>query len=137
MAYYSVVFVDDDESKWQIKLYGYSVLGRLEDIIEPGSLVLLGTGTPQQRAIDVTRAKAKGATLYTLIGPDVTRAKDAIIGEGSVLETGAILGPGSVIGKGALINKRAMVTHDAEVGDYCVRVALHLPRRGNHTGSWI
>lgn len=113
-------FLDDDEAKWNTQVYGYSVLGRLEEIMGPGALVLLGVGNPQCRSLGLKRIKAKNGIPYTLIGPGVVRAKNAICGEGAVMEVGAVLGPDSIINEGVLINKRAMVTHDVEVGAYCV-----------------
>jgi acetyltransferase EpsM len=119
-GYRLVGFLDDDEAKWNSRVYGYEVLGRLEDILRPGAFVLLGVGDPQYRSVGVKRIRAKDGILYTLVGPDVVRAKNARCGEGTVLEVGAVIGPDSFIGEGVLINKRAMVTHDVEVGDYGV-----------------
>ena len=119
-GYRFVGFLDDDESKWNSQVYGYKVLGRLEDILRPGAFVVLGVGNPQYRVFGMNRIKANGGILYTLVGPDVVRAKNATCGEGAVLEVGALLGPDSFIGRGVLINKRVMVTHDVAVGDYVV-----------------
>jgi sugar O-acyltransferase (sialic acid O-acetyltransferase NeuD family) len=113
-------FLDDDESKWNSRVYGYSVLGKLEDVLMPGGVVVLGFGDPQQRLLGMKRIRAKDGIFYTLVGPDVVRAKNATCGEGAVLEVGALLGPDSFIGRGVLINKRVMITHDVEVGDYGV-----------------
>jgi sugar O-acyltransferase (sialic acid O-acetyltransferase NeuD family) len=119
-GYRLVGFLDDDETKWNKQVYGYAVLGRLEEVLRPGAFVLLGVGNPHYRSLGVKRIKAKDGIPYTLIGPDVVRAKNTSCGAGTVLEVGALLGPNSIIGEGVLINKRAIVTHDVEVGDYGV-----------------
>jgi len=113
-------FLDDDETKWSSNIYSYPVLGKLEEIIKPGAYVLLGIGNPKHRFTATKRIQANSGIPYTLVGPNVVKAENAVLGEGAVIEIGAILGPDSIIGKGVLINKRAMVTHDAEVGDFCV-----------------
>lgn len=115
-----VGFLDDEESKWNSQVYGYPVLGKLEDVLKPGAFVVLGLGDPQQRLLGMKRIKAKEGIVYNLVGPDVVRAKNTACGEGTVLEFGALLGPDSFIGRGVLINKRVMVTHDVQVGDYGV-----------------
>src|SRR5215472_2560253 len=66
-----VGFLDDDECKWKSQVYGYSVLGKLEDVLTPGAFVLLGVGDPQQRLLGMKRIKAKDGILYNLVGPDV------------------------------------------------------------------
>ena len=115
-----VGFLDDDETKWNKQVYGYAVLGRLEEVLRPRAFVLLGVGNPQYRSLGVRRIKEMGGIPYTLVGPEVVRAKGAACGTGAVLELGALLGPDSKIGDGVLVNKRVMITHDVEVGDYCV-----------------
>src|SRR5260370_450651 len=119
-GYRLVGFLEDDESKWNRRVYGYAVLGRLEEILRPGEFVLLGIGDPQVRSLGAKRIKAKGGIPYTLVGPDVIRAKNTTCGAGAVLELGALLGPDSRIGDAALVNKRVMDTHDVDVGDYSV-----------------
>jgi sugar O-acyltransferase (sialic acid O-acetyltransferase NeuD family) len=119
-GYRFVGFLDDDETKWNTQVYGYAVLGKLEKVLRPGAFVLLGLGNPQYRSLGVQRIKEMEGIPYTLVGPDVVRAKNSTCGLGTVLEVGALLGPDSTIGEGVLINKRVMVTHDVEVGDYGV-----------------
>jgi sugar O-acyltransferase (sialic acid O-acetyltransferase NeuD family) len=119
-GYRLVGFLDDDQTKWNRRVYGYAVLGRLEEILRPGEFVLLGIGDPQVRSLGAKRIKAKGGIPYTLVSPDVIRAKNTTCGAGAVLELGALLGPDSRIGDGVLVNKRVMVTHDVDVGDYSV-----------------
>jgi sugar O-acyltransferase (sialic acid O-acetyltransferase NeuD family) len=128
-------FLDDDESKWNTQVYGYTVLGRLEAILTAGTFVLLGMGDSQCRSAGLKRIKAKGGIPYTLVGPDVIRARNTTCGEGAVLEAGAVLGPDSAIGKGVLVNKRAMVTHDVEVGDYSVLAPYVFLSGGSKVGA--
>src|SRR5260370_72650 len=134
-GYRLVGFLDDDESKWNRQVYGYAVLGRLEEILRPGAFVLLGIGDPQYRSLGAKRTKAKGGIPYTLVGPNVVRAKNAACGAGAVLELGALLGPDSRIGDGVLVNKLVMVTHDVDVGDYSVLSPLVFLSAGGKVGA--
>src|SRR5260370_3956761 len=133
-GYRRVGLLEEDESKWNGRVYGYAVLGRLEEILRPGEFVLLGIGDPQVRSLGAKRIKAKGGIPYTLVGPDVIRAKNTTCGAGAVLELGALLGPDSRIGDGVLVNKRVMVTHDVDVGDYSVLSPLVFLSGGSKVG---
>ena len=68
---------------------------------------------------------------YTAKHPSATVAKNATVGEGSVIAAGAVVGVCCRLGRGVIINTAASVDHDSQIGDFC-----HLAQ-GVHTGGEV
>jgi acetyltransferase EpsM len=116
----------------------FSVLGFLDDQIEPGTaisdfgivlgnvasltkytdcLVVLGIGN---NAIRSQLADVHASLNWiTLIHPKAIVSASAKIGEGTVVLPGAVVAANASIGKHTIVNANVVVDHDASVGDFC------------------
>ncbi|MDP2735281.1 MAG: acetyltransferase [bacterium] len=120
------------------RLQGYEVKGFLDDIkggeysglplIKPEAFlkqetperceVFIGIGNTATRKEKAELMKKQGFALATLIHPASVIAKDAEIGEGTVLMAGSVVNPGAHIGRNCVVNTNASVDHDCSIGDY-------------------
>lgn len=117
-GYTDIVFLDDDETVRSCG--GYKVIGNTKTKTDGDVFVAVGNAAIRKRL-------SEGRNVVTLIHPHAVIARDAVIGEGSVVMAGAVINPGARIGKGCIINTCSSVDHDCIVGDYChVAVGAHL-----------
>lgn len=72
-------------------------------------------GTSPLRADLFSRFKGLGFRFATVIHPRACVARDAVIGEGTVIFAGAVVQPGCVIGENVILNTRASVDHDSHI----------------------
>lgn len=124
-GYESLVFLDDDE---RIETCGnYQVVGNCSRAEEIGNDVFVAIGNAEVRQRIQERLEKFGITVPVLIHPNAVIAKDAVIGEGTIVMAGAVVNPGSTIGKGCIINTCSSVDHDCLIGDYVhISIGAHL-----------
>lgn len=117
-GYTDIVFLDDDVNA--VSCGGYKVVGNTGTPVEGDVFVAIGNPAVRKRL-------SEGRNVVTLIHPHAVIARDAVIGEGTVIMAGAVINPGAKIGRGCIINTCSSVDHDCVVGDYChVAVGAHL-----------
>ncbi len=78
--------------------------------------VAIGNGAVRQRLL--LAACAKGGRAYSVLHPDASIAKGAVLGDGCFVAAGAVVGPDASIGSGCIINHRAVVDHDCILGEF-------------------
>jgi sugar O-acyltransferase (sialic acid O-acetyltransferase NeuD family) len=72
-------------------------------------------------------AQATGLPLATIVHPQATVSRHAVIAEGCFIAAGAIVAPGARLGAAVIVNHGAVVDHDVQVGAFthvAPRVAL-------------
>ena len=122
-GYRKIVFLDDCPNG------NSAVVGTTEDLTpfltEYDFFVGLGSNTLRKAFFE--RIKALGGTIATLVHPNSTVSKTAVIGEGSVVMAGAVINPGAQTGRGVIVNTCSLADHDCKLKDFChVAVGAHL-----------
>lgn len=123
VGYSDIVFLDNNpELK---KCAGHPVLGSDTMTKELDGDVFIAVGKSEIRRILMERDKDRHFPI--LIHPQAVVARDAVIGDGTVIMAGVVINPGARIGKGGIVNTSSSVDHDCTIGDYChISVGAHL-----------
>lgn len=105
--------------------FGYPILGREEDLPRlmethslAGGLVAIGdnfTRSEVERGIAPT---VPGFRFFRAIHPGSCVARDAKIGDGTVVMAGAVVDPGCNLGRSCILNTNSSLDHDSRMGDY-------------------
>lgn len=120
------VIVDEDKSKWGLKILGVPVTGPIEILKEwenVKGIIAIGSNQARKRiALNIFNIQ-----WLTLIHPKAYVHKSAEINEGTVIFAGAIVQPYSHIGSHVIINTGATVDHDCEIDNYVhIAPGVHL-----------
>ncbi|MGC2855620.1 NeuD/PglB/VioB family sugar acetyltransferase [Novispirillum sp. DQ9] len=101
------------------------------DAYEPGprDRVVVGVGTPQNRAAVAARLAARGATFMSVIHPMSFVPDTVRMGVGCVVAPFATVGPWVDLGDHVLVNTHAVLGHDCVVGA-CCELAPHTACNG-------
>lgn len=98
----------------------------LRDVVQaaqhhPGARWCVCVGDNHTREMVVARLTAQlpGVRFRPLVHPRATIARDARIGDGSVIMAGAVVNPGTRIGLHCIVNTGACIDHDNDLDDYC------------------
>jgi sugar O-acyltransferase (sialic acid O-acetyltransferase NeuD family) len=114
--------VDDhapDPSATQV--CGAPLLGGLDAVAaRPGLHFIVASGTPRFRRESIEQLRARGLPQHTLVHPRAHVARDAVIGEGSIVAPMAVVNARATVGAGCWLNVFCSVGHDTRVGDYSV-----------------
>src|SRR3989338_3609837 len=120
-----VALLDPDQTKWGKELFGVSILGGDEEIIQLKkkgiAYFINGVGsvrTSSHRKKVFEMGIQNGLQPFTLVHPSAFISKRAQVGEGTVVLAGAILNAGVYIGRNVIINTGAVIDHDCHVGDH-------------------
>ncbi len=126
-GYENIRFLDDNRS---IRYCGeYAVVGTSSDIAEytDSADFFVSVGDSQIRQCFTEKIREYHGSSITLIHPAAVIAKNANVGEGTVVMAGAVINPGTKIGGGCIINTCSSVDHDCIVDEYChISVGAHL-----------
>lgn len=82
--------------------------------------LIITPDSPQLRQKLFERYKALGFSFKTLIAPDATVSKSAVISEGCMIQSMCNISANVFIGKGARVNSCANIMHDTRVGKFSV-----------------
>lgn len=98
---------------------GLNVLGRFEDALRYAGRAkfIIGIGNNALREKIAFDLDGKVA-FFTAAHPSAVIARDATLGEGTVVMANAVINTGSVIGKHGIINTAATVDHDCVLEDF-------------------
>lgn len=82
--------------------------------------VVLGIGDNYQRSqlLAKVREDTEGIEFVRALHPNAVIAKDAKIGEGTVVMAGAVVNPGCEIGRFCIVNSKASLDHDSTMEDF-------------------
>jgi len=115
-------YADSDLDKAGQIVYGYRVLGTLEEVAkqygERPFAYYCSIGDNRLRDRMVQRIKPLGWMPATLVHPSVIQAKGVEIGEGTYVGAGSILCPNAKIGAHVIINVHVSIGHDSVIGDF-------------------
>ena len=137
-------FLDDQHpERHGSAMCGTAILGGLEQLpllaragVRCG-FVAVGDCRARLRLAD--QFVAAGFVLPTLAHPASVRARDVVLGPGTVLVAGAIVNPGARLGANVIVNTAASVDHDCVIEDG-VHIACGARLAGNVVvgrGAWI
>jgi sugar O-acyltransferase (sialic acid O-acetyltransferase NeuD family) len=104
---------------------GYPVLGTDDELLdraEPrgagGFVVAIGDNATRGALIERLVAECPQLPLCTVVHPAASIARDATIGDGSIVLAGAIVSNGCSVGRGVLLGTRCSIDHDTVIDDY-------------------
>lgn len=115
----SIEFFDDawpdlqDNGVWPVVGNTTALMGRLADF----DGVLVAIGNNRVRHVKLVELRTAGARLATLIHPDASVSRYAVIGEGSVVFAGAVVNAGACVNRGGVLNTGCSVDHDCVLGE--------------------
>jgi sugar O-acyltransferase (sialic acid O-acetyltransferase NeuD family) len=81
--------------------------------------VCIGDNHARETVVMRLRTQLPGATFRALIHPCATVARDARVGEGTVIMAGAVVNPGTRIGLHCIVNTGVCIDHDNDLADFC------------------
>lgn len=133
---YNIIGILDDGLPVGSTVYGYKVLGGIEEMLpvlyKKGlRLAVNSIGSIAASASDprftlrkriAEKIKSYGYIIPNIIHPKATVEASVKMGEGNVIMAGAYVGSDAVLGDNCLINNHAIISHDCVLGD-CVRVS--------------
>ncbi len=104
---------------------GYPVLGPEGDLGSTADhhgarafIVAIGDNATRGTAVERLVAACPQLSLYTVVHPAASVARDATVGEGSIVLAGAVVSNGCVVGRAVLLGTRSSIDHDCVVADY-------------------
>jgi sugar O-acyltransferase (sialic acid O-acetyltransferase NeuD family) len=104
-------------------LHGGAIVGRFDDWAQFEDDVLFvaplhKAGSMQGNARRITGLGIARTRWTALIDPQVIKAENALVGEGTVASAAAQIGPDSSIGAHCFLRPGAIVSHDVEISDF-------------------
>ncbi len=133
----SIIDIVEQEEKYQIagitdtkrvkgeKLFEYPVLGtqdELDSIMNDhnviGGIVALGDNYIREKVVQFIEENFPNFKFVKAIHPSVRVAKNATIGEGTVIMAGCIVNVDAHVGKHCIINTNTSFEHCCQMGDY-------------------
>lgn len=106
-------------------IYGYPVLGRLEDASAwrpahavAGGLVAIGDNWVRARVLEAARRALPDLPWVTAVHPAAAVARGATLGAGAVVAAGAVLGSDARVGAFAIVNTDATLDHDGVMEEF-------------------
>ncbi|MFO0729438.1 MAG: acetyltransferase [Nitrospiraceae bacterium] len=122
---FNVLGIVDEKNEVHRLLGEYPLLGHEEDLpilarTCPNFLVTIGQiklWEPRFRVYAVL--KELGVNLPTVVSPLAHVARNAKLGEGTIVMHHAVVNAGATVGGNCIINTRALVEHDAVIEDHC------------------
>ena len=85
---------------------------------DPDADYYVGIGSNADRLRIAGKIRALGGRLPACVAPNVFVARDAAIGDGTVICSGSSIGSRAVIGFGCIVNTLSSVDHDCRLGDF-------------------
>jgi sugar O-acyltransferase (sialic acid O-acetyltransferase NeuD family) len=113
-------YIDDIKGDSSELVNGYPLLGTWEILKDvPGRPhVIIAVGSPSDKEIIFNRIRDFDIRFPTLIHPSARVARNAQIGEGSIIGIDCIVSTGVTIGNHVFLNMRTIVGHDAVIMDF-------------------
>jgi sugar O-acyltransferase (sialic acid O-acetyltransferase NeuD family) len=103
---------------------GHAVLGteaelgaRADESGASGFVVAIGDNASRAAVIERLVTECPQLSLCTVVHPTASVARDATVGDGSIVLAGAVVGNGCTVGRGVLFGIRSSVDHDGVVDD--------------------
>ncbi|MEL7565484.1 MAG: NeuD/PglB/VioB family sugar acetyltransferase [Dehalobacterium sp.] len=113
-------YIDDINGANQEVINGYQILGTKEVLkeLDRDTYIVLAIADPSAKEKIYQSIAAYNFDFATLIHPTAKIAKNATIGEGSIIGIDCIISVNVIIGRHVFLNMRCVVGHDAVIQDY-------------------
>lgn len=108
----------DDTPSDRMGRWSIPHLGELASADITGLSVVLAIGFPSARLAVIDRFDGQEFESATVVDPDSSMGRDAVVGAGSVVLAGARLSPNSVLGEHTLVHQNVTVGHDTRLDDH-------------------
>lgn len=116
-GYEELLFLDANAKEGE-NFLDYPVVPRIDDLLYAEWSVFPAAGDNSVRQKQYRRICSLGRMPATLISPQASIGRGAIISPGCLVGHHAHVGPMSRIGEGCIINTGAIVEHESTVGDF-------------------
>lgn len=118
-----VFIIDDNPALAGAKLFGYSIAGTRDVLLEKASTAgidffIIAIGNNSIRNQISEWLLGKGLRLATAIHPSAQIGRGTRIGAGTVVMAGAVINSDAEVGSNTIINTGATVDHDCQIGDF-------------------
>lgn len=118
-------FLDDDEKKWGMEIFGIKVLGPLSRAREmDGVSFINGIGSPNNfwRREEIAASGGQSLERFaTIIHPTASVSRMSTLGRGCVIFQNVTIASRAKIGDHVIILPNSVISHDDVIGDYtCV-----------------
>jgi sugar O-acyltransferase (sialic acid O-acetyltransferase NeuD family) len=104
---------------------GVPVLGTDDELVERATevdadayVVAIGDNATRGMVLALAALAAPEMTALTVLHPTAVVARDAVVGEGSILLAGCVVGNGARVGRGVLLGIRSSIDHDGVIDDH-------------------
>jgi sugar O-acyltransferase (sialic acid O-acetyltransferase NeuD family) len=104
---------------------GYPVGGTEDDLRAcadelgaDGFVVAVGDNSTRAALLERLTNACPDLSVFTVVHPTATVARDATIGAGSIVLAGSVVSNGCTVGRGVLLGTHSSVDHDCTVDDY-------------------
>ncbi|MCR4436850.1 MAG: NeuD/PglB/VioB family sugar acetyltransferase [Clostridiales bacterium] len=113
--------IDDIKGNGKEASNGYKILGTGEILKDLGgkTSVVLAMSDPAAKENIYERIKQYNLKFPVLIHPSARVARNAVVGEGSIIGIDCIVSSNVNIGRHVFLNIRTVVGHDAVISDFC------------------
>ncbi|MFT4144727.1 MAG: acetyltransferase [Mobilitalea sp.] len=113
-----IAFLEDNPAK--AEGFPYVILAKFEDFEQfLGEYdMIAGIGANRKREEIQLKLEAAGASIATILHPNVILGGNVTIGEGSVVMAGVIINTDTKIGKGCILNTAATIDHENNIEDF-------------------
>lgn len=113
-------FFDDDPDKIGMEMFGYQVLGPVDDLLHvKHASAVFGIAFPKVKKLIVEKLiKNKSLSFPSLVHEKAWISKGVTIGKGSVIYPGTSVNYGSIIGDFVVLNMNCALGHHTIVGDF-------------------
>lgn len=124
-ARHKVVGLLDDFKPAETNWYGYSVLGRVADVVRLASeqqvdsvCVAIGDNWIRSQIVMRLKTLAPELTFVSAVHPSAQIARGVSLGVGSVVMPGVAINSDSTIGEFAILNTNSSLDHDSRLGAF-------------------
>jgi sugar O-acyltransferase (sialic acid O-acetyltransferase NeuD family) len=104
---------------------GYRVVGTEDDLHSCGEdlgadafVVAIGDNSTRAALLERLSNACPDLSVFTVVHPAATVARDALVGGGSMVLAGAVVSNGCTVGRGVLLGTHSSIDHDCTVDDY-------------------
>lgn len=115
---YRIMFLVDDNPRLKdVDVYGYRVIGGLDQLTNTAFPTFVAIGDNATRMKVAAWLESSGFTLSTVVHPAAQIARGVVVGAGTVVMAGAVINSDTVIGNNVIVNTGAVIDHDCTIGD--------------------
>mgnify|MGYP001005630920 CR=1 FL=1 len=114
-------YIDDIRGAEGGDINGYKILGtnKILENMDSSVYIVLAVSDPSAKEKIYQEIKKYNMKFATLIHPSAKIAKNATIGDGSIISLDCLVSVNTYIGDHVFLNMRTVVGHDAVIKNYC------------------